>query len=403
MTIDYINGALFETADDTTGGASDDGNYAIDDVVQDSAGRWARCTTAGTISDDSQPYASFGGTSVWEAYPGERQVGSNYYAFNRILDVEDTGNDKARLKEIHSWTQWKCRQTSDINDDVGGDTFGSVKGNIALQFTDFIGDTLHTKPGVFIDGYDTNDKNDIRNWDITVDAVDTDAGLKGLDSEYAPLTSTEREFPFVAAGNIVFSQNFVDEVDNTTRYTMYFQYIKSQAMTALKVSGSSGADCTLDWTGADAGLLDFLQSGDYISISGFTTETGNNGLYSITGAPVTNTVTATKTDGVNPTDEATGDACTVLENPFESPKATIVDNNAAADIDGEISAASIGFDFDYTNNNQEGRTANSNAPIYVVAIAFDGAQYVIASHTITKTTGQNVPVNAVDGLNYENP
>jgi len=403
LTIDYINGALFETADDTTGGASDDGNYAIDDVVQDSAGRWARCTTAGTISDDSQPYASFGGTSVWEAYPGERQVGSNYYAFNRILDVEDTGNDKARLKEIHSWTQWKCRQTSDINDDVGGDTFGSVKGNIALQFTDFIGDTLHTKPGVFIDGYDTNDKNDIRNWDITVDAVDTDAGLKGLDSEYAPLTSTEREFPFVAAGNIVFSQNFVDEVDNTTRYTMYFQYIKSQAMTALKVSGSSGADCTLDWTGADAGLLDFLQSGDYISISGFTTETGNNGLYSITGAPVTNTVTATKTDGVNPTDEATGDACTVLENPFESPKATIVDNNAAADIDAEITAASIGFDFDYTNNNQEGRTANTNAAIFVVAIAFDGAQYVIASHTITKTTGQSIPVNAVDELNYENP
>jgi hypothetical protein len=402
LTIDYINGARFETAS-LTGGASSDGVYAVDDVVQDGDGRWARCTATGTAITAVQSYASFGGTSTWEAYPGERQVGATYYAFNRIIDVEDTGNTKARLKEIHSWTQWKCRQTADINDDVGGDTFGSVKGNIALQFTDFIGDTLHTKPGVFIDGYDTNDKNDIRNWDITVDAEDVDAGLVGLDTEYAPLTSTEREFPFVAAGNINFSQNFVDEVDNTTRYTMYFQYIKSQAMTALKVTGSSGADCTLDWTGADAGLLDFLQSGDYIFISGFTTETGNNGLYEITGAPTTNTVTASKVDGVNPTDEATGDSCTVLENPFESPKATIVDNNAAADIDGEISAASIGFDFDYTNNNQEGRTANSNAPIYVVAIAFDGAQYVIASHTITKTTGQNVPVNAVDELNYENP
>jgi len=403
LTIDYIVGALFETADDTTGGASDDGNYAIGDVVQDGVGRWARCTGAGTIGDDSQAYASFAGTSTWEAYPGERQIGATYYAFNRILDVEDVGNTKARLKEIHSWAQWKLRQTSDINDDVGGDTFGSVKGNIALQFTDFIGDTLHTKPGVFIDGYDTNDKNDIRSWDITVDAEDTDNSWKGVNSEYAPLTSTERQYPFVAAGNINFSQNFVDEVDNTTRYTMYFQYIKSQAMTALKVTGSSGADCTLDWTGADAGLLDFLASGDYISISGFTTETGNNGMYSITGAPTSNTVTATKVDGVNPTDEATGDSCTVLENPFESPKATIVDNNSAADIDGEITAASIGFDFDYTNNNQEGRSANSDAPIYVVAIAYDGAQYVLASHTITESTGQNIPVNAVDELNYENP
>ncbi len=403
LTIDYISGARFETAS-LTGGAGSDGIYAVDDVVQDGDGRWARCTATGTAITAVQSYASFGGTSTWEAYPGERQIGANYYAFNRILDVQDTTNSyKARLKEIHSWAQWKLRQTGDINDDVNGDTFGTVYGNIALPFTDFIGDTLHTKPGVFIDNYDTNDKNDIRMWDITVDAEDTDNGWTGINSEYAPITSTEREFPFVAAGNIVFSQNFVDEVDNTTRYTMYFQHIKSQAMTVLKVSGSSGADCTLDWTGADAGLLDFLANGDYIRISGFTTETGNNGLYSITGAPTSNTVTATKVDGVNPTDEATGDSCTVLENPFESPKATIVDNNAGTDIDNEITAASIGFDFDYSNNNQEGRTANTDAPIYVVAIAYDGAQYVLASHTITKSTGQSIPVNAVDELNYENP
>lgn len=401
LTIDYISGSLFEPADDTTGGASGDGSYVIGEVVQDTAGRWARCTTAGTITDDTQPYASFGGTAVWEAYPGERLIGTVYYAFNRILMVQDTTNGySARLQEIHSWAQWKLRQASDINDDVGGDAAGTVNGNIALPFTYFIGSTLHTQPGVYIDDFDNNDKNDLNFWDITIDPGD---GTGGLDSEYAPNLTTVRIFPFTAAGNINFSTNFVDEPDGETRYTMYFQYIKSQAMTVLKVSGSSGADCTLDWTGADAGLLDFLQSGDYISISGFTTESGNNGLYSITGAPVTNTVTATKVDGVNPTDEATGDSCTVLENPFESPKATIVDNNSAADIDGEITGASISFDFDYTNNNQEGRTPNANADVYVVAVAYDGAQYVLASHTITKTTGQNVPVNAVDELNYENP
>ena len=69
----------------------------------------------------------------------------------------------------------------------------------------------------------------------------------------------------------------------------------------------------------------------------------------------------------------------------------------------KISAASIGFDFDYTNNNQGGRTPDTNAPVIVVAIAYDGAQYTTATHTITKTTGQNVAVNAVDELNYENP
>ena len=401
LTIDYITGSLFEPANHTTGGASGDGSYALGEVIQDTAGRWARCDGAGTITDDTQVYASLGGTATWEAYPGERLIGTTYYAFNRILMVEDTTNGyAARLQEIHSWAQYQLRQAADINDDVGADAFGTVNGNIALPFTYFIGSTLHTQPGVYIDSFDNNDKNDLNFWDITIDPGD---GTGGLGSEYAPNLTTVRIFPFTAAGNINFSANFVDEVDNTTRYTMYFQYIKSQAMTSMKISGSSGADCTLDWTGADAGLLDFLQSGDYVSISGFTSETGNNGLYSITGAPTTNTITASKVDGINPTDEATGDACTVLENPFESPKATIVDNNSAADIDGEISGASIPFDFDYTNNNQEGRTPNANADVYVVAVAYDGAQYVLASHTITKTTGQNVPVNAVDELNYENP
>ena len=330
-------------------------------------------------------------------FPGERQIGASYYAFNRILDVQDTTNGySARLKEIHSWAQWKLRQAGDINDDIGGDAFGTIYGNIALQFTDFIGDTLHTKPGTFIDNYDANDKNDIRSWDITVDSL-------GLDSEYAPIVSTERQFPFTAAGNMVFSQNFVDELDSETRYTMYFQYITTTTMTALKVSGSSGADCTLDWAGADAGLLDHLQSGDHVLIAGFTTETGNNGMFEITGAPTTNTITASKIDGVNPTDEAIGDAATVLENPFESPTAEIVDDNSTVDIDDEISAVSIGWDFDYTNNIQGGRTPNTPAPVFVVAIAYDGAQYVLATHTITESTGQNIPINAVDELNYENP
>lgn len=393
LTIDYIVGALFESVSDTT--------YALDDVVQEDNGagsHWFRCTTAGTVTGSTGvAQGSWAGTSVWEAYPGERLIGTEYYAFNRILMVQDTTNGySARLKEIHSWAQWKLRQAGDINDDVNGDTFGTVYGNIALQFTDFIGDTLHTKPGVYIDDFDNNDKNDLNFWDITIDS-------SGVDSEYAPLVSTVRIFPFTAAGNLNFSQNYVDETDNETRYTMYFEYITTTPMTALKISGSSGADCTLDWTGADAGLLDHLQSGDYVAITGFTTETGNNGLYSITGAPVTNTVTATKVDGVNPTDEATGDAAVVKENPFESPKATIVDDNGGTDIDGEISAASIGFDFDYTNNVQEGRAGDSDAPVFVVAVAYDGAQYVVASHTITKTTGQAVAVNGADELNYENP
>jgi len=390
LTIDYIKGAGFTTAAVQS--------YSVDDVVQDGAGRWARCTGAGTITGgESGPWASFTGTATWEAFPGERQIGTVYYAFNRILDVQDITNGySARLPEIHSWAQYKCRQAADINDDVNGDGFGTVYGNIAPVFTSFIGDTLHTQPGVYIDNFDNNDKNDMVFWDITVDGGGVDA------ITLVPATSSNRVFPFTAAGNISFSQNFVDEPDAETRYTMYFQYITDTNLTAMKVSGSSGASATLDYTG-DVGALDHLQSGDYVRITGFTTEAGNNGLWHITGAPTSNTVAAEKVDGVNPTDEGTGDSCNVKENPFESPGAVIVNNNSASPIDGQITAASISFDFDYTNNNQGGRTPDTDAPVYVVAIAYDGAQYVLASFTISKTTGQDIPVNAVDELNYENP
>ena len=395
LTIDYLVGSLFAQVDDTT--------YTLNQVVQEDNGsgsHWFRCTGAGTVTGSTGvAQASWGGTATWEAYPGERQIGANYYAFNRILDVQDTTNSyKARLKEIHSWAQWKLRQAGDINDDVNGDSFGTVYGNIALPFTYFVGDVLHTQGGVFIDNYDANDKNNIRPWDITMG----DGASYGINLEYFPNTTTMRQFPFTAAGTLNFSQNYVDEVDNTTRYTMYFQYITTTAVTNLKVTGASGASATLDWS-ADAGALDHLQSGDYVKISGFTTEADNNGLWLLTGAPSSNTAAADKVDGTNPVTEATGEAATVVENPFESPGAVIVDDNGGTDIDGEISSAAIQFDFDYTNNNQGGRTANTPAPVYVVAIAYDGAQYVVAEHTIQESTGQNVAVNGADELNYENP
>ena len=396
LTIDYIAGALYETAS-LTGGTGSDGIYAVDDVLQDTNGRWARCTAIGTAITSIVDYATFGGTSTWESFPGERQIGTNYYAFNRILDVQDTTNSfKARLKEIHSWAQYKCRQSSNINDDIGGDVWGTVYGNIAPVFTSFIGDTLHTASGVSIDDYDANDKNDLVMWDITVDGGGVDAVT------LLPVTSTNRIFPFASAGDLNFSSNFVDEVDNTTRYTMYFEYITLVAVTDLKVTGASGASATLDWSG-DVAALDHLLTDDYLEVSGFTTESDNNGLWKITGSPSSNTVTADKVDGVNPVTEAVGDTATCKENPFESPGAEIVDNNSGTDIDAEISAASIGFDFDYTNNNQKGRTPDSDAAVVIVAISYDGAQATYVTHTITKTTGQAVAINAVDELNYENP
>lgn len=388
LTIDYLVGNGFTTAAATT--------YAADDVVQDGAGRWARCTTGGTMdASGAADYTANGGTAVWEAYPGERQIGTNYYAFNRILDVQDTTNSfSARLKEIHSWAQYQLRQTGDINDNVNLDGYGTVNGNLALDFTSIVGANLLTAGGVFIDNYDTNDKNNIEFYDITVDGG-------GLDSEGAPLVSTKRTFPFTAAGNINFSDNILQEDDSETVYTMYFAYHSQTVSTGIAVTSSSGSTATLDYT-SDAGALDHLASGDYIYVSGFT-EAVNNGLWLLTGNPTTNTIAVSKVNGATVTDEAAGDSVTVNENPFESPNATIVDNNSGSDITGQVTASSIAFDYDYDNNVQRGAGTNgSDAEVIVVAVSYDFAQYITVPHTITRSTGQTINVSPVDELNYEN-
>jgi len=72
---------------------------------------------------------------------------------------------------------------------------------------------LHSWPGVCFDNFDPNITNDIVFHDVTVDGG-------GLDSEDVPATSTERTYPFVSAGTMVFNADLVNDSD--AKYWMYF-------------------------------------------------------------------------------------------------------------------------------------------------------------------------------------
>jgi hypothetical protein len=88
---------------------------------------------------------------------------------------------------------------------------------------------------------------------------------------------------------------------------------------------------------------------------------------------------------------------------FGTGSALLVDNNAGVDISGTIGGAStISFDFDYDGNTQGGRTAGTDASVTVVAIGLDTAQYVSATATITRATGQNISLVAPLERNYDN-
>ena len=90
-------------------------------------------------------------------------------------------------------------------------------------------------------------------------------------------------------------------------------------------------------------------------------------------------------------------------NLFDSAAAIIVNDNSATPITGQITASSIAFDFDYDNNVQGGRTAATDAAVSIVAQGLSGAQWVLATATLTRSVGQAIPINANDERNYANP
>jgi hypothetical protein len=285
------------------------------------------------------------------------------------------------VEEIYEFLQWSLRQNSDIDDGAG-----THLGTLTDAFAQFVGDRLDTLAvtnsegggtGVFLDNVAADDTNSMRMIDNT---------------------GTYREYPFVATGNIIFNTNLQN--DANAIYRMFFLYTHATAVSDLAVSSSSGANASLDSAG---GNLPTLAQNDYIYIDGFT-NSENNGLWQITDAsPSSTQADATKIDAIDPTNE-TAASCTVGENPFGTPSAILVDDNSSVDISGNVSAnSSIGYDFDYDGNVQGGRTAGEDAEVIVVAIGHGTAQYVAATGTIARSTGNNISLVAALERNYSNP
>lgn len=387
MSINYLKGIGFTTWANAT-------IYPANSVVQTAAGRWFFTASGGTSNGTDADLAGGSDAGItWVTYFGEEQIGATYYAGNRIVEANG-GTDN----QVHEFLSRQLRQIGDINDDTGipagQDNYGTVNGAVARLLSSYEGDTLILAPGVILRNFDANSTNNIDH-----QVIDADSG--GLDSDGVPQVFTRVSFPFVSAGTFVFASNIVDEPDVDTVYTVYFDYVTRTVSTAVAVTSAAGSNGTLDYT-ASPGLLDFLQNGDYVRISGFATA-ANNGLWQITGAPAANTVTATKQNGAVVVNEAAGQSVTIDENPFESPGAIVVNDNSGTPMDGQVDSAAIGWDFDYTNNAQGGRTPNTDAACTIVALALDGATWTSAAFTITAASGINVPVNPQDELNYVNP
>jgi hypothetical protein len=394
MSLNFIQGRGGWTYSNSTPYAS--GTFVHDPNVQVSgsaAGSWWY-TVNGGITNGANTGVDAG--VVWEPFAGQEQIGIEWYAFNRILHSYSGSKE-----EIYEWAMRQLRKTGNINSNLVGaanqDDFGNVNGKTARLLVDFIGSQLVTQPGVLIRYFDPNDTNSLTFRDITAVAS---GSADVLDEDWVPTVTTERNFPFVAAGTLVFSDNLVNEPNVDTIYKMFFQYTTRE--TGTDVAMTSVATNTGTLTSSTTNFTTHFSNGNYVLISGFANSV-NNGLYQVDGTVTSTSMPVRKVNGATLINEAAGPTVNLDADPYDSPDAIVVNDNAGSPITGQITAGSINFTFDYDGNAQGGRTPATDAPIAVVAQGTAGAQWVDGLFTITAQTGLSFPLNAATERVYSNP
>lgn len=227
INITYLRNATTGNIYNVRGNFASSTVYALGDVVKDTGNnRWYKNILAYT-STATLPSAN---TTNWSAYTeGERLIGSTYYAFTVIVDgdttVASTASGAARTNEIYTAVQYRLKQNLDI--DAGTGTGGIVTGKTASALLRFVGDTLVTSTGVYIDSFNTQDTNAI---------TFTDA------------LGVAQTFPYVAALTVNFGTNLQN--DQYSKYWIFFTNANGNLF------GSTNAIIVQDKDGADmAGVV----------------------------------------------------------------------------------------------------------------------------------------------------
>jgi len=89
---------------------------------------------------------------------------------------------------------------------------------------------------------------------------------------------------------------------------------------------------------------------------------------------------------------------------YGTDDAILVEDNNGYSISGTINAqASVSFSFDYSGNNQGGRTPDTDASVTIVAIGLDTAQFVSTAESIKESKTNTFPLVSALERNYDNP
>ena len=216
------------------------------------------------VTQDDTTSDAFGVTITYGATT--QNIGGTDYDFNVTIDANNR-----TLEEAYMAVQSALRKNSDI--DAGA---GDVTGKTADELLSFVGSTINTAPGVFIENFLAVDTNRQDLYDVNGTLV---------------------QYPYIAAGTITFNQNLVD--DGSAEYFLFYSdnYDTTSAEIVLDaqdneikgtISGGS-VSFSYDYDGDSAGggaaidkpvtlVAIGLDSAQYVSVSGTITRTTTNQL-----------------------------------------------------------------------------------------------------------------------------
>lgn len=205
VTIDYLrasDGDIYVIKQDVAGSTA----YELGDVVYyPTDGNWYSVDADFTTVASPDPSTD---TANFTLYEGQREVGVNgNQAFNIIVDADTNvaGNVSGdnRLRTIYQSVQFQLRQNEDV--DRGPSTpDGVVTGKTADELLSFVGPTLVTAQGVYIDSFNSQDNNDL--------SLTATSNVDG--------TSVSVEFDFKAQITLNFGQNLIADAD--AKFFLFF-------------------------------------------------------------------------------------------------------------------------------------------------------------------------------------
>ena len=314
------------------------------------------------------------------------------FDFGFVLDANN-GTDI----ELFEWVQRQLRKTVDIDDDVGADNIGVMLDGLAR----FLGDSLELGS---VDGGLTFPVNpDAPSDNSGVFVSNLNAASKNTTTMFDNL-GTSRGFPIGTTVTLDFNQILID--DTVAEFNLFFDWTIKTNVTDLVINSGTGPNGT--FTSAGSNLPASLDAGvgAYVRIEDLTGgDAAMNGIYQVTSISAAS-YNVTRYDGATIVSTASA-ALDVDEHPFDSPDAILVDDNVPNPVTG-LASVDFVFTFDYSNNNQGGRTPATDAFVKGKAIGQQsgstGAQY-------TETTVQQIqsgialviPFTSQQERNFKNP